>query len=50
MGAPTLWSMLRSTVKSVDNIAKFRNHLNAYLYNLTYPSWLPGVSLIPMTT
>ena len=27
VGAPTLWNMLPSSVKSVENIAKFRRHL-----------------------
>ena len=37
VGAPTLWNMLPSSVKSVENIAKFRRHLKTYLYNLAYP-------------
>ena len=37
VGAPTLWNMLHSSVKSVENIAKFRRHLKTYLYNLAYP-------------
>ena len=37
VGAPTLWNMLPSSVKSVEKIAKFRRHLKTYLYNLAYP-------------
>ena len=37
VGAPTLWNMLPSSVKSVENIAKFRRRLKTYLYNLAYP-------------
>ncbi|WP_240991771.1 hypothetical protein, partial [endosymbiont of Tevnia jerichonana] len=37
VGAPTLWNMLPSSVKSVENIIKFRRHLKTYLYNLAYP-------------
>ena len=37
VGAPTLWNMLPSSVKSFENIAKFRRHLKTYLYNLAYP-------------
>jgi len=33
VGAPTLWNMLPSSVKSVENIAKFRRHLKTYLCN-----------------
>ena len=36
VGAPTLWNMFPSSVKS-ENIAKFRRHLKTYLYNLDYP-------------
>ena len=37
VGAPTLWNMLPSSVKSVENIAKCCRHLKTYLYNLAYP-------------
>ena len=36
VGAPTLWNMLPSSVKSVENIAKFCCHLKTYLCNLAY--------------
>ena len=34
---PTVWNMLPSNVRSVEHIAKVRDHIKAYLYNLTYP-------------
>ena len=37
VGAPSLWNMLPSSVKSIENIAKFRRHLKTYLYNVVYP-------------
>ena len=37
VGAPTLWNVLHSSVKSVENIATFRRHLKTYLYKLAYP-------------
>ncbi len=45
VGAPTLWNMLPSSVKSVANIAKFRRYLKTSLYNLAYPPKCPGVSI-----
>ena len=33
---PNLWKMLLTSVKSVDNIAKFRRHFKTYVYNLAY--------------
>ena len=35
----TLWNMLLTSVKSVENIAKSRRHFKTYLYNLAYPPW-----------
>ena len=37
VGAPMLWNMLPSSIKSVEDIDKFRRHLNISLYNLVYP-------------
>ena len=37
VGAPSLWSTLPSSIKSVENIAKCRRHLMTYTYNLAYP-------------
>ena len=37
VGAPTLWNVHTSSVKSVENIAKFHRHLKTYLYNIAYP-------------
>ena len=37
VGVSTLWNMLPSSVKSVENIAKFHRRLKTYLYNLAYP-------------
>ena len=50
VGAPTIWNILPSSVKSVENTATFRRHLKTYIYNLAYPSKLPGVSINLMTT
>ena len=50
VGAPTFWDMLTSSVKSVENIAKFHRHVKIYFYNLAYPPMLPGVSINLMTT
>ena len=41
--APTLRNMHLSSVKSVENIAKFRRRLTLYLYSLAYPALLSGV-------
>ena len=37
VGVPILWNRLPSSVKSVENIAKFRRYLKMYIYNLAYP-------------
>ena len=37
VGTPTLWTVLPLRGKSVEGIAKFRRHLETYLYNLAYP-------------
>ena len=44
---PTLWNMLPSSVRSVENIAKFRSHLKTYLHNFAY---LPGITINVLTT
>ena len=50
VGAPILWNMLLSCVKSVENSAKFRSPLNTYFNNIACPPELPGVSIRLMTT
>ena len=50
IAAPTLWKILPSSIKSIENIAKFRSHLNTYLHNLAYPSYLTGISINLLTT
>ena len=50
VGVPTLWNMLHSSVKSVENIAKFRHHLKTYLQPCLSTIELPNVSINLMTT
>ena len=42
VGAPTLWDMLPSSVKTFENIAKFRHHLKTPLQHFlsTIAPWL----------
>jgi len=37
--------MLPSSVILAENTAQFHHHLNAYLYNLAYLPYLPGISI-----
>ena len=37
--------MLPISIKSVENIAKFRPLLKTHLYNLAYPPLLPGIAI-----
>ena len=50
VAAPTLWNTLPSSVKSVENIAKFRCHLKTCLYNVVCTSQFNGVSMNMLTT
>ena len=50
VGAPTVWNMLPSSIQSVENSAKFRRHLNIYIYNFAYPPQLTDVSINLMKT
>ena len=34
VAAPTLWNMLPSSIRFVENIAKFRRHSTKYIYNV----------------
>ena len=38
------------SVRSDENIAKFRRHIKTYRYNFAYPPELPGVSMNLLTT
>ena len=50
VAAGSLWNMLPFSVKSVENIAKFRCHLKKYLYNLVYSPQLLDISTHMLTT